>query len=133
MSCDGKKFAYENALASCDEQLCERKEWFTCACCPPNVSRLFASIAEYMWDFEAEDSTVNVKAHMFGSATLTMPVGEREVRLKQISEWPWNWKVEFSVDAPVDVKTTISIRIPGWATEWTVRCFETSFISRKDS
>jgi DUF1680 family protein len=123
MSCDGKKFAYENALASCDEQLCERKEWFMCACCPPNVCRLLASIAGYMWDFKAEDSTVNVKVHMFGSATLTMPVGEREVRLKQTSEWPWKWNVEFSLDAPVDVKTTISIRIPGWATEWTVRSF----------
>lgn len=122
MSCDGKKFAYENPLASCEKDPCKREEWFTCACCPPNVSRLLASIGGYMWNFDVieEKKTIDINVHMFGAATLTIPVGEQEVKLKQTSEWPWKWGIEFNLNAPEDMKTSISIRIPGWATEWTV-------------
>lgn len=122
MSCDGKKFAYENALASCEKDPCKREEWFTCACCPPNVSRLLASIGGYMWNFETKEKKVDIQVHMFGAATLTIPVGEQEVKLKQTSEWPWKWGIKFCLDAPEDVETSISIRIPGWAVEWKVRC-----------
>ncbi|KAE9984795.1 hypothetical protein BLS_001368 [Venturia inaequalis] len=120
MSCNGKKFAYENALASCENDPCKREEWFTCACCPPNVSRLLASIGGYMWDFEIEQKRVDIKVHMFGSATLKIPVGEQEATLKQTSEWPWKWSIDFNLDAPEDLETSISIRIPGWATEWKI-------------
>lgn len=122
MSCNGKKFAYENALASCENDPCKREEWFTCACCPPNVSRLLASIGGYMWDFEIEQKRVDIKVHMFGSATLKIPVGEQEATLKQTSEWPWKWSIDFNLNAPEDLETSISIRIPGWATEWKVSC-----------
>jgi len=81
-----------------------------------------------MWDFEAKDKAVDIKVHMFGAAMLTIPVGKQEVKLKQTSEWPWKWGVEFSLDAPQDVETTISIRIPGWALEWTVSREEFIFV-----
>lgn len=73
-----------------------------------------------MWSFEAEKKKVDIKVHMFGAATLTIPVGEQEVKLKQTSEWPWKWGVDFGLDAPEGLEISISIRIPGWATEWKV-------------
>lgn len=84
-----------------------------------------------MWDFETEEEKVDIKVHMFGAATLTIPVGEKEVNLKQTSEWPWKWGVEFNLDTPKDVKPSISIRIPGWAAEWTVKLTFTPFRQRK--
>lgn len=38
MGCDGKQFTYVNQLASSDADPGRRSKWFTCACCPPNVS-----------------------------------------------------------------------------------------------
>ena len=57
MSLDGTKFFYVNPLevdpARCahNHQFChvkpERQKWFGCACCPPNLGRLLASLPGY--------------------------------------------------------------------------------------
>jgi DUF1680 family protein len=124
MSADGKKFAYTNQLASSDKDLSERKEWFTCACCPPNVSRLLGSIGGYLWDFDHQSGTkiAAIRVHMFGSAILSFGVGgEERVGLTQSSNWPWEGEIKFTLTAPADLSTTIDVRIPGWAKGWTVR------------
>ncbi len=36
VSLDGKRFFYENPLATVGK-LYERSAWFDCSCCPPNV------------------------------------------------------------------------------------------------
>jgi DUF1680 family protein len=123
MSCDGKKFAYTNQLASSQGSLSERKTWFTCACCPPNVSRLLGSIGGYLWshDYEKDTREANIKVNMFGSAILSFSVGEGErVGLTQLSNWPWEGEVKFTLTAPAAVSTTIDVRIPGWAEDWMV-------------
>ncbi|KAF2431495.1 DUF1680-domain-containing protein [Tothia fuscella] len=123
MSCDGKKFSYENQLASSAGKLSERKEWFTCACCPPNVSRLLGSIGGYMWShkYEPEVREATIRIHMFGSATLSFGVGgDDQVGLTQMSNWPWEGEVKFTLTAPIDVSISIDLRIPGWADEWKI-------------
>ncbi|PVH68234.1 glycoside hydrolase family 127 protein [Cadophora sp. DSE1049] len=45
MSLDGKEFTYVNQLASSGQDKSAREEWFDCACCPPNLTRLFGSWA----------------------------------------------------------------------------------------
>ena len=47
VSLDGKKFFYENPLASVGKH--HREEWFGCACCPPNIARLLASLGQYVY------------------------------------------------------------------------------------
>jgi DUF1680 family protein len=125
MSSDGKKFAYTNQLASSDGSLSERKEWFTCACCPPNVSRLLGSIGGYLWNYHHERGSkiVDIKVHMFGSAILSFGVGgEDRVGLTQLSNWPWEGEIKFSLTTPADISTTVAVRIPEWAKKWTVWC-----------
>ena len=41
----GDRFFYDNPLESRGEH--ERQGWFTCACCPPNIARLIASVGSY--------------------------------------------------------------------------------------
>ena len=48
MSSDGRQFTYVNQLASSDTDLSQRAKWFTCACCPPNVTRLLGYIGGYL-------------------------------------------------------------------------------------
>lgn len=61
MSLDGKRFTYVNQLASSDSDLSKREEWFTCACCPPNVTRLLGYLGGCLWTSKgnAESKTVN--------------------------------------------------------------------------
>jgi DUF1680 family protein len=77
-----------------------------------------------MWDFDHEKGTkiAAIRVHMFGSAILSFGVGgEERVGLTQLSNWPWEGEIKFTLTAPSDLSTTIDVRIPGWAKGWEVR------------
>lgn len=120
MSTNGKQFTYVNQLASSDAKLSKRAEWFTCACCPPNVTRLLGYIGGYLWTSKVEDARLQVNVHMYTSAKLSIEVGETTVEIEQKSNWPWEGKIEFALRNASNVSTTINLRIPGWATGWQV-------------
>ncbi|KUJ12705.1 DUF1680-domain-containing protein [Mollisia scopiformis] len=119
MSASGKQFTYVNQLASTDTDLSKRAEWFTCACCPPNVTRLLGYIGGYLWTFNNDEpDTLQVNVHMYSSAQLSIPVGNKVVELEQKSNWPWEGRVEFALRNASEIKSTIKLRIPSWADEW---------------
>lgn len=122
MSATGKQFTYVNQLASTDTDLSERAEWFTCACCPPNMTRLFGYIGGYIWSFQADKAkkSAQVHVHLYTSAKLAIPLGSTVIELEQKSNWPWDGKVEFTLSNSSDVLTTIKLRIPAWAEGWEV-------------
>ena len=126
MSVNGKQFTYVNQLASTDTDLSKRAEWFTCACCPPNVARLLGYIGGYLWSHTTDEKSksLQVNVHLYSSATLKVPVGSTTVELEQKSNWPWEGKVDFSLRNDSDVATTIKLRIPGWAADWQVRAWK---------
>jgi len=137
MSCDGKAFTYVNQLASTDADLSKREEWFTCACCPPNVTRTLGMLGGYFWSFDTsqDDSTAEINVHMYGSATLNFAVGDRTVTLEQRSDWPWKSDIDFELNSG-QVKTNIRLRIPAWASGWTVSfcgCIEITYIDSTSS
>ncbi len=121
MSATGKQFTYVNQLASSDTDLSKRAEWFTCACCPPNVTRLLGYIGGYLWSFQTQsDNAVHVDIHMYSSAQLSIPIGGNVVELEQKSNWPWDGKIDFSLRGASNISTTIKLRIPSWAKDWEV-------------
>lgn len=124
MSAKGTQFTYVNQLASSDKNLSQREKWFTCACCPPNVTRLLGYIGGYLWSFDADEGkkSAQVNVHMYSSAQLSIPVGKETVEVEQKSNWPWDGKIDFSLRSPSEVTTTIKLRIPGWAEGWEVCC-----------
>ncbi|KAG5743522.1 hypothetical protein H9Q70_013766 [Fusarium xylarioides] len=116
MSLDGKAFSYVNQLGSSESDKSVREEWFWCACCPPNVTRLYGSLGGYLWDFgEEKEKEVFVNVHLYTNAELKFGVGDGEVVLRQETNWPWNGLVKFRLTSPASVKTTIRLRIPGWS------------------
>lgn len=122
MSSSGKQFTYVNQLASSDADLSKRADWFECACCPPNMTRLLGYIGGYLWTFDAdaEKKKAQVNVHMYSSATLAIPLGDSKIELEQKTNWPWEGDVKFAVKGLPDVETSIKLRIPGWAKDWTV-------------
>jgi uncharacterized protein len=128
MSSDGKKFTYVNQLASSDADPSQRQEWFTCACCPPNVLRLFGQIGGYTstCDILAPD-TACIAVHLYISSTTKFEVNGRDVQVEQQSNWPWSGEINFSVTAP-SVDVMLRLRIPGWADSFEVRCHDCELV-----
>ncbi|CAG7563395.1 unnamed protein product [Fusarium equiseti] len=116
MSLDGKAFTYVNQLGSSETDKSVREEWFWCACCPPNVTRLYGSLGGYLWDFgKTAGGEAFVNVHLYTKATLKFEVDGQEVTLDQDSDWPWDGVVKFRLTAPEPLTTTIKLRIPGWS------------------
>lgn len=70
---------------------------------------------------DEKDNDVEVNVHMYASAVLKIPVGEHIVELEQKTNWPWDGNIRFELKNPQEISTTIRIRIPAWAEDWTVR------------
>ena len=116
MSHDGRRFTYVNQLASSDQDPSHREEWFTCACCPPNVLRLLGQIGGYIWTHreDADSKSTTIIIHLYIPSTLEFDVGGESVQLKQVSKWPWDGKIDFALKTTLQ-NVTVQLRIPGWA------------------
>jgi DUF1680 family protein len=120
MSHDGSKFTYVNQLSSSDTDLSKREAWFTCACCPPNVLRLFGQIGGYVWQTRIlADGGTGLAVHLYVSSTLTLDVGGQQVHIKQESDWPWKSDIKFSIHTSA-ANLSLKLRIPAWATSFRV-------------
>lgn len=114
VSLDGRGYFYQNPLS--DDGGHRREEWFTCACCPGNVSRLLASLAGYLYS----TSTEGIWVHLFAAsqATLQLPGGQT-VSFSQKTGYPWSG--EISLETETAGHFTFFVRRPGWCTQgWSV-------------
>jgi DUF1680 family protein len=107
---NGKSFFYANPLASNGRY--ERSAWFGCACCPGNITRFIASVPGYVYGVRGQDLFVNL--FMASDADITMPAGGT-LKLKQVTNYPWQGAVHFAVDPSRSAHYTIRVRVPGWA------------------
>ena len=70
ISRDGKSYFYANPLASNGGH--QRKSWHGCACCPPNVMRLLASLDHYF----ATQSADGIQIHQYGDLEIDLEEGD---------------------------------------------------------
>ena len=110
VSLDGAHYFYENPLE--DDGTHRRQPWFGCACCPPNVARLLASLPNYFYG--ASDDAVWVHLYAEGSAEVRLD-GDRPVRLRQRTAYPWSGEVEVEVDG--EGEFAVMLRVPSWCEE----------------
>ena len=99
MSQDGKQFFYVNPLTvdtsvsgiapGYEHVLPQRPAWHACACCPPNLARLIASLGKYLW---SEDEGT-VYSHLF----IGSEVETRYGRISMTSGYPWEGKAEYTI------------------------------------
>lgn len=113
---DGKSFFYTNAMQIRDSFTHpdierERSGWFTCSCCPTNVVRLLPSIPGYMYAQNGKDVYVN----LFISGSGNFKVNNKEVKITQQNNYPWDGALAFIIDPASALDMNLRIRIPGWA------------------
>jgi uncharacterized protein len=118
ISLDGRKFYYANRLAVHPEAPkyghctfpAARQEWFGCACCPPNIARLLASLGEYVYGHSANE----LRVHLFVTSKASVEVAGQQVRVEQKTEYPWDEKVSVTISPKKPAEFAVSVRIPGW-------------------
>lgn len=116
LSLDGKSFFYENPL-EIDKRnyikfpsnynreefaITQRVGVFTCSCCPPNLNRVLASVADYIYGYDKDTVYINQFA---GS------VAECDgMKISQETDYPKSGKIKINTE---NVKR-LCIRIPSW-------------------
>ncbi|KAF4445063.1 hypothetical protein F53441_10987 [Fusarium austroafricanum] len=115
MGLGGKSFPYINQLASSEADKSILEEWFWCACCPPNLTRLFGSLGGYLWDYGFEGNDVFINVHLYTGAELQFEVDEFTISLQQKINWPWEGRIDFELSSPSPLQTTIRLRLPAWS------------------
>ena len=108
VSLEGNSFFYPNVLESEGTQ---RNAWFSCSCCPSNITRFIPSVPGYIYATRADTVFLNL---FIGSETTTNVKG-KELKIKQKTQYPWDGNIEISVDPKYSMEFTLKIRIPGWA------------------
>jgi len=109
VSLQGDTFFYPNPLASHGQH--KRSPWFSCACCPGNMTRFVASIPGYVYAKAGDRLYVN----LFVSGTGTVNMKNNAVKVQQVTGYPWDGSVKLTVEPQRAAKFTVAIRVPGWA------------------
>jgi len=133
ISLDGKSFFYENPLEIHPELLnrdvsvnegkpgkqrfaiTQRKEVFRCSCCPPNITRLIASIGDFL--YTSDQRTLYVH-HYISNKTETRLNGML-MEITQQTNYPLNGNI--IVTAKGNGVGRIAFRIPYWCENYSFR------------
>ncbi|MEA3461209.1 MAG: glycoside hydrolase family 127 protein, partial [Bacteroidota bacterium] len=95
LSLDGRLFFYPNTLqhdgeATFNQGVNGRSPWFSCSCCPSNLSRFVPSVAGYAYASRGSDLYVN----LFMNSELSIETEEGELIISQQSVYPWEGHIE---------------------------------------
>lgn len=134
LSLDGTLFFYPNTLqhdgeTTFNQGVNGRSPWFSCSCCPSNLSRFIPSVAGYTYAVRGENAYVNL--FMNNEASLQTTHGE--LLLAQHTRYPWEGGIELIFHNEKAVKATLHIRVPGWARNNPVPTDLFRFVDKQES
>ena len=108
VSLAGTRFFYENPLASSGSH--HRQDWFGCACCPPNIARLLASVGQYAYSESETDAAV----HLYVQSRAELTVAGQAVMLSQATDFPWEGQIAVTVSPVQPAFFRLRLRLPSW-------------------
>jgi DUF1680 family protein len=109
---EGQRFFYVNPLQRREDHFEKddpgrRRIWFNCACCPPNIMRLIASLEHYLAT-EADDTLF---VHQYTGSRLAGAGLDLEVA----TDYPWSGAVYLRVLAAPQAAAGLALRVPAWS------------------
>lgn len=115
VSLDGEHFFYVNPLQVRPDSTvgpAGRQEWFSCACCPPNVMRTLASLTHYL----ATSDDEGVQIHQYAAGSIRSPRQDGNgLRGVDVSTgYPFDGTVRLTIPDECAGEWTLSLRIPLW-------------------
>lgn len=116
ISKEGNRYFYVNPLEVWPENCLEstsmshvkpvRQTWFACACCPPNIARTLASLAQYIYAVNDDNLFIN----QFIASELETELNGEKFKLSMVSDYMHSGDVKISVDG----KAKLNIRVPSY-------------------
>ena len=88
-----------------------RAPWFGCACCPSNLARLMPQVSGYMYAHTNDE----IYLGLYGSSSTEISLVAGNVKIKQISDYPFGGQVSLQIDPSNEHKFSLKLRIPTWA------------------
>lgn len=110
LSLDGSEYFYQNPLMN--DGAHRRQAWFGCACCPPNVARMLASLSGYF--ATVFGSTLSIHLYAEGQIDALLSGGVR-LTIDVETEYPWDGAVRLTVLEAPSTPAALRLRIPAWA------------------
>ncbi len=115
VSLSGTEYFYRNPLTSLGDN--ERKPWYSCTCCPPNVERTLAALPGYLYSTSAKGLWV----HFYHSSTLTWRLEDgTPLVVEQSTAYPWQGEVAITLKPAKKCSFVLMLRIPEWTPAATV-------------
>ena len=127
LSHSGDQFFYANPLAAypgvnpqgrwhdtMDKGHYRRVYWYHCPCCPPNISRLIASIGEYAYSQAGN----RVYVQMYQDNAVSLDINGAAARLRQETQYPFDGSVNITVNTSQAIDFDLALRIPDWCYDW---------------
>jgi DUF1680 family protein len=108
ISLSGNRFFYVNPLES--DGTHHRRAWYSCACCPPNIARLLASLGGYLYAQSESDLWVN----LYVESRVQTELGGHPIRMEVLTEYPWRGVVQIAVRPQTPTRFGLHLRLPDW-------------------
>jgi DUF1680 family protein len=116
VSLTGDRFFYVNPLGSAGKH--HRVPWFDCSCCPTNIVRYIPGIGERAYAYR--DNAIWTVLYM--GSTATIPVKDGKVNLTQKTAYPWDERIEITVEPEKTMEFDLFVRVPAWCKEPRLLC-----------
>jgi hypothetical protein len=116
----GTRFFYVNPLQRRPDHFEKddpgrRREWFTCACCPPNIMRTMASLQHYLATVSSTGGGDALYLHQFTGAALAAPLAGGTLSVEMVTGYPWSGVVEVRVTEAPPQDCGLALRVPAWS------------------
>ncbi|WP_283435563.1 glycoside hydrolase family 127 protein [Neorhodopirellula lusitana] len=118
ISQEGTHYFYTNPLRrTCSNKMGitdyeNRAAYIPCFCCPPNLVRTIAKVSGWAYSVSENGIAVNLYG---GNQLSTQLLDGSQFELKQETDYPWDGKVQLTVQSCKGTAFSIHLRIPEWA------------------
>ncbi|MDR0641888.1 MAG: glycoside hydrolase family 127 protein [Treponema sp.] len=120
MALDGESFFYVNPLEALPQASLkdrrmrhvkiERQKWFGCACCPPNLARIIASLGSYVHS----SGPGTLYTHLYLGSEARLSLAGEDIKIKVETKYPWEGQIHISLGLKGKAAFSYGLRIPSW-------------------
>lgn len=114
ISLSADRFFYVNPLEA--DGTHHRKPWYGTACCPSQISRFLPSVGNYVYATSSDALWVN----LYIASETNVNIDGMPVAIKQATNYPWEGKVQFTLNPDQKKAFTLKLHLPDWCKNYTL-------------
>lgn len=96
----------------------KRPAWHDCACCPPNVMRVIASLSHYLSTYD----NTGLQIHHYAAASIqASDINGQITSLSMETDYPWDGKIRINIKETGNSAWRLSLRLPQWSKTYKVK------------